>query len=481
MTNAIFSVRQLDNDEFKGTVVDFVPPAEEVVPDNLETRKLLMLPKATARDVCGDGTDEYQFIEPLVKWDTEKLPVKYYYSLVPMPLQKGIDLAFMEINKLYGSTFFERTLTQSEAKVTLSLNSIDVAGRTLAEASWYYSNSIITKAEIVFDSSESWSNLTSESCNGIGNVYDIGNVAMHEIGHIVGLAHAPTDRLQTMYASTTPGKTLGRSFGNGDILGFSTAYLVQAPYTNRPPVGQDIKVSIEANQEIMIHLKGTDPEGGPLTFELISYPDHGKVIFSDYDTVFYTPNQDYEGSDSFLYAVIDNKNRPSDAAEVEIEVLPPNKPPVAVDMVAEIFQNDIVNVELKATDPEGDEIKYEIVAEPINGIVEFIPFTQFSDNKVKYTPVDGFTGVDQFTYVAVDDHENISNEAKVTIVVRARPIPEPPAPPTHNLSLEQKEDIRLLRLTYEQFDKAGDKEGARKAMQELQLYTLQAILGLHQK
>ena len=70
--------------------------------------------------------------------------------------------------------------------------------------------------------------------------------------------------------------------------------------------------------------------------------------------------------------------------------------------------------QLDAYDPDGDEMKFEIVSYPQNGL---LTMTNISTGTYKYTPVDGFTGSDRFRYVAVDRYGNYSDAVWVNLTV----------------------------------------------------------------
>lgn len=57
--------------------------------------------------------------------------------------------------------------------------------------------------------------------------------------------------------------------------------------------------------------------------------------------------------------------------------------------------------EISVHEPEGDQIKYMIVAYPENGVFEFI-----DGGKYRYTPYSGFTGYDSVVVVARDEYGN---------------------------------------------------------------------------
>jgi hypothetical protein len=71
---------------------------------------------------------------------------------------------------------------------------------------------------------------------------------------------------------------------------------------------------------------------------------------------------------------------------------------------------------LSACDPEGDEMTFEIVKYPVNGLVEL------TDNNLgtyTYTPSALYTGNDSFCYVVYDKYGNYSAAAKVNLTVSA--------------------------------------------------------------
>lgn len=226
--------RKVAPDEVEITIVDFKPDTPQ---PQVEPLRLGLL----ARDSCGDGSNEFKHIDPLVTW--QRFPVLYFIeSSVPATLHGAIEKSFAPFNEVAGFEMFKRTTNLSSAKIRILIGPIDVAGGTIARTSWSYSPSRkeITKATITFDKSESWGELQKESCGRTGGIYDIINVGVHENGHHCGLGHAPTDKLQTMYASTSPGVTLGRTLGNGDKQGFKAAYskVIQPPQPNPQPEPQ---------------------------------------------------------------------------------------------------------------------------------------------------------------------------------------------------------------------------------------------------
>ena len=69
---------------------------------------------------------------------------------------------------------------------------------------------------------------------------------------------------------------------------------------------------------------------------------------------------------------------------------------------------------LKGYDPDGDALKFEITSLPRKGIIEI---TNTSTGDYKYTPYDGATGKDSFTYRVRDSYGNYSEEITVNMRV----------------------------------------------------------------
>ena len=67
---------------------------------------------------------------------------------------------------------------------------------------------------------------------------------------------------------------------------------------------------------------------------------------------------------------------------------------------------------LSGSDPDGDELTFEITKFPEHGI---IVLTDKSAGTFRYTPYEGKTGTDSVSYRVFDEYGNYSDEAKVTI------------------------------------------------------------------
>lgn len=71
---------------------------------------------------------------------------------------------------------------------------------------------------------------------------------------------------------------------------------------------------------------------------------------------------------------------------------------------------------LSAYDPEGDDVKIEIVSYPRRGILTMV---NAAEGRYTYAPAENFTGADSFTYVARDKYGNYSASKTVSLTVRS--------------------------------------------------------------
>ncbi|MBQ8512053.1 MAG: S-layer homology domain-containing protein [Clostridia bacterium] len=85
------------------------------------------------------------------------------------------------------------------------------------------------------------------------------------------------------------------------------------------------------------------------------------------------------------------------------------------DALAVWSQQDIAQYgTLDGSDPDGDAIVFEITARPERGILEL---TDPTSGNYRYTPCDGMTGSDSFTYTVRDEWGNYSSPVTVTVEI----------------------------------------------------------------
>ncbi|MFH1842062.1 MAG: Ig-like domain-containing protein, partial [bacterium] len=186
---------------------------------------------------------------------------------------------------------------------------------------------------------------------------------------------------------------------------------------NDAPVAVDDSATTDEDTAVTIDVAAndSDADGDPLTVTATGPAGHGTVTFTD-SGVTYTPDENYNGSDSFEYTVSDGML--SDTATVTITVDPVNDAPVAVDdsyLATEDMDLIIAapGVLANDTDVDGDFLTAVLDTDVSHGAL-----TLSSDGSFTYTPDTDFVGTDTFTYYANDGTAD-SNLATVTISIGA--------------------------------------------------------------
>ncbi len=181
-----------------------------------------------------------------------------------------------------------------------------------------------------------------------------------------------------------------------------------------PPVAVDDSATTNEDTPVTINVlaNDTDVDGDALTVSSVTQGTNGAVTIAD-NKVTYTPNADFNGTDSFTYKAKDGSLDSNDAT-VTITVNAVNDAPVAVDDSATTDEDTSVTIDVLAndTDVDGGALTVSSVTQGTNGAVTI------ADNKVTYTPNADFNGTDTFTYT-VNDGNAGTDTATVNITVNA--------------------------------------------------------------
>jgi len=200
---------------------------------------------------------------------------------------------------------------------------------------------------------------------------------------------------------------------------------------NVAPVAVDDDYLVEAGETLTVDAPGIiendyDPEGGSITAVSFSQPADGTVSLNTAGEMTYTPDGGFTGTDSFAYTIRDDAGA-EDAGTVTILVPDrPNRDPVAVDDVYTVMAGETLSVNAPGIigndyDPDGDDLIAASFFQPANGSVSLN-----TAGEMTYTPDDGFTGTDSFTYSARDDN-GAEDTGTVTIEVQSDPNRRPVA------------------------------------------------------
>ncbi|MBK8017280.1 MAG: tandem-95 repeat protein [Betaproteobacteria bacterium] len=184
----------------------------------------------------------------------------------------------------------------------------------------------------------------------------------------------------------------------------------------------------------------TDTDLDPLTIAGMTPASHGIVSLNADGSVTYTPDQDFNGTDSFTYIVSDGRDT-SDVATVTVIVTPQPDVPTVPNQQITVPEDHFTRIDLVtgATDPDGDPLTPIIGTPPVNGTL-----TQNPDGTFTYTPKPNFNGTDTFTFT-VTDGTNTSTPATVTILVT--PQPDLPTVPNQQITVPEDHFTRIDLVT----------------------------------
>ena len=202
---------------------------------------------------------------------------------------------------------------------------------------------------------------------------------------------------------------------------------------NQPPVATAKSVTTTANTTIAITLKGTDPDGDPLTYSVVTQPAHGTLSGSA-PNLTYTPGSGYTGSDSFTFKVNDG-TADSATATVTITVTAAvNNQPVANAQSVTTAEDTTKAITLTGSDADGDPLAYSVVTQPTHGTLSG------SAPNLTYTPTANYSGSDSFTF-KVNDGKADSNIATVSITVTA--VNDPPVADSKSVTTTESNAVAI--------------------------------------
>ena len=195
----------------------------------------------------------------------------------------------------------------------------------------------------------------------------------------------------------------------------ATVNLEVAAAGNSAPVATSDSVTTSEDTPASFLLLAADPDADALSYIIMSSPANG-VLSGTAPNLTYTPNTDFNGSDSFTFRVNDG-NVNSNIATVSITVTPVNDAPVADGQSVSTPEDTPVAIVLTGSDIDGDALTFLVAANPTNGVLSG------TAPNLTYTPNANFNGSDSFTFRAND---GAANSAAATVLITVTPVNDVP-------------------------------------------------------
>ncbi|AEN92086.1 Conserved repeat protein (plasmid) [Priestia megaterium WSH-002] len=212
-----------------------------------------------------------------------------------------------------------------------------------------------------------------------------------------------------------------------------TNVLVIVTPVNDAPVVPDYAFVINEDTSLNSQVVATDVDGNPLTYGLLAGPANGTVVVNPDGSYSYTPNENYNGVDSFSVVVSDGQGGTA-ISTITITILPVNDPPVGPNEITIVtLEETPVTSQIVATDPDGGVLTYALQDPPTNGVA-----VVNGDGTFTYTPNENYTGNDTFTVRIA----NAAGEFIITnIFVVVIPVEQLPTVPNYSITTPENQSV----------------------------------------
>jgi len=189
---------------------------------------------------------------------------------------------------------------------------------------------------------------------------------------------------------------------NGDTTAFSrdtdTANIIITA-VNDAPTAADKTVTIAEDTSVSSELSASDIEADSLTYSLVNDANKGSAIISNAGDFTYTPNADFNGTDSFTYKVNDG-TVDSNIATVTVTVTAVNDTPLISGVAAtSVNEDSSYTFTPTASDIENDTLTFFITNKP-----SWADFDS-STGQLSGTPTNSDVGTTDEIIISVNDGE----------------------------------------------------------------------------
>jgi uncharacterized protein (TIGR03437 family) len=234
---------------------------------------------------------------------------------------------------------------------------------------------------------------------------------------------------------------------NDGIFDSATATVsITVTPVNDAPTANGTSETTNEDTPKAITLTGNDIEGSTLTYTVVTPPANGSLSGTA-PNLTYTPNANYNGTDSFTFKVNDGQLDSANTT-VSLTITAVNDAPVANGNSGTTPEDIPVTVTLTGTDVEGSPLTYTVVTPPANGTLSG------TAPNLTYTPALNFNGADSFTF-KVNDGQLDSATATVSLIIT--PVNDAPTADAQSVSVTEDiakaftltgTDIESSTLTY---------------------------------
>ena len=191
------------------------------------------------------------------------------------------------------------------------------------------------------------------------------------------------------------------------------------------PNTQNAAATTDEDVAVVLQLSAEEYDGDSYSFAIIDQPSNGTVSLDGVNAT-YTPNQDFNGTDTFTFEATDDTGRFMNVGTATITVNPVNDLPILDDATisASVDEEASVDITITATDVDGDQLSYQFSTSDNNGNQvnpqgnisingNVFTFTSNPDSELS----EGVTTDGQFYYYVVDNSNTINGYGLATVTI----------------------------------------------------------------
>ncbi len=208
-------------------------------------------------------------------------------------------------------------------------------------------------------------------------------------------------------------------------VGTATVFITVQPDGDAPVATDDVINIDEDNQGLVTALENDDDAdivyGDEISILSVGSPAHGTAVESD-GGILYTPETNYNGTDTFQYTIVDLDGK-LDTAQVVVTINPVNDPPSGGDDTASVLEDHSVTIEVTANDdldlttnPELEDLTVTQVDDPAHGTAVI----DEGAKSITYTPDENWfspAGEPEVFYYTVQDDAGETARFAVSVAV----------------------------------------------------------------
>lgn len=260
-----------------------------------------------------------------------------------------------------GSFSFTYTLTDSEGLASLPAT-VTVTLTPVNDAPVAVDNSVELQEEGSFE------------VNVLGNDFDVDEGDSFDLSSVTVVSAAQNGQTTVTAQGTIVYTANTNYFGNdsftytvkdqaGAVSNEATVTLSVTPINDAPVVEGQV-LSLNEDDTLLVTLSGTDPDADVLTYSIVSGVSSGSLQQQSDTTWLYTPNADFNGSDSFSFMANDGA-LDSNTATVSLTVNAVNDAPVITGTPdTSVVHNTAYSFTPQASDIDGDTLTFAITNQP---------------------------------------------------------------------------------------------------------------------